>query len=210
MRVTTSLNILDVAIGLMVVYLVLSLLCSSVNEAIETFVKNRSRQLERGIRELLEDPDGTKVTHLLYNHPLITGLFQGQYDPSHLREQSIVKGKFYGRTNLPSYIPATNFALAMLDIILPSSSSYQGGVSGTLFPGPQSQGSATALRQAAANFPVPAVGRALMLLIDASGDDLVRMRQGIEGWYNSTMDRVSGWYKRRTQVILFVVGISMS
>jgi len=51
------------------------------------------------------------------------------------------------------------------------------------------------------------VGRSLMLLIDASAHDLVRVRQSIEGWYNSTMDRVSGWYKRRTQVILFCVGL---
>jgi hypothetical protein len=208
--VANSLSILDVAIGLVVVYLVLSLLCSSVNEGIETFVKNRSRQLERGIREILGDPDGTKITHLLYNHPLITGLFQGRYDPSHLREERILRGKFYGRTNLPSYIPATNFALAVLDIILPSSGSYQGGVSGTLAPGAQSQDMAAALRQAAANFPVPEVGRALMLLIDASGSDLVRVRLGVEGWYNSTMDRVSGWYKRRTQIILFAVGLFMS
>ena len=31
----------------------------------------------------------------------------------------------------------------------------------------------------------------------------VKLQKSIEDWYNSTMDRVSGWYKRRTQMIIF-------
>src|SRR5690348_10762127 len=122
-----GLNMLDVAIGLIIVYIVLSLLCSSVNEGLETFLKNRSRQLERGIREILDDPDGTKVTHQLYNHPLVTSLFQGRYEASSLRDTRRGSGKIYGKTNLPSYIPAANFALAMLDIVLPATESRVGG-----------------------------------------------------------------------------------
>ena len=39
-------------------------------------------------------------------------------------------------------------------------------------------------------------------LVDAQ-DDLEKFRAGLEAWFNSAMDRVSGWYKRRAHVIIF-------
>jgi hypothetical protein len=208
---TTTLNVLDVAIGLVVVYLLLSLICSSVNEGIESMLKNRALQLERGIREILSDPEGTQLAHLVYNHPLISGLFQGHYDPAQLRKHWWSSGKVYVRKNLPSYMPAANFALAVLDIVLPATQEQPGGAAGSLQPlGAPIADFGTALRQAALNFPVPEVSRALVILIDASGKDVTRVRLSIEAWFNSTMDRVSGWYKRRTQIILFAVGLAMA
>jgi hypothetical protein len=204
--VNTGLSMLDVAIGLMVLYLILSLICSSINEGLESLVKNRSRQLERGLREILSDPDGTRIVHLVYNHPLITGLFQGSYDPGQLRGAG--GAKVYGKRNLPSYIPAANFALALMDVILPAGPDTPGGCAGTLkAAGAENTRLAAALREAAHRFPAPEVGRALVLLIDASANDLVQVREAIEFWFNTTMDRVSGWYKRRTQILLFAIGI---
>jgi len=207
----TTLNVLDVAIGLMVVYLLLSLICSSVSEGIESLLKNRARQLERGIREILSDPDGTQMTHLIYNHPLISGLFQGSYDPAHLKKRWWGGGKMYGRKNLPSYVPAANFALAVLDVVLPATAEHAGGAAGSLQPeGATGTELGASLRQAALTSPIPEVSRALVILIDACGQDVTRVRLAIEGWFNSTMDRVSGWYKRRTQIILFAVAIAMT
>lgn len=205
-----QLEILDVGIGLVVVYLLLSLICSSIGEGIETFLKNRSRQLERGVREILADPNGQAVTHLLYNHPLISCLFQGHYDVAKLKKRR--KGFGYTGGNLPAYIPAANFALAMLDIVRPATATQVGGAAGSLKRefGPESPELIASLREAALKFPVPELGRALVLLIDASGNDITRIREGIEGWFNSSMDRVSGWYKRRSQIILFSVGLAIS
>ena len=47
-------TVLDVAIGMVFIYLLLSLLCSATNELIEHILKKRATDLERGIRELLE------------------------------------------------------------------------------------------------------------------------------------------------------------
>ena len=49
-------TIIDVAIGMVFIYLLLSLLCTATNELIELLVKKRATDLERGIRELLQ-PD---------------------------------------------------------------------------------------------------------------------------------------------------------
>jgi hypothetical protein len=35
---------------------------------------------------------------------------------------------------------------------------------------------------------------------------IVRSRQNVEEWFNSCMDRLSGWYKRRTQVMVTLIG----
>jgi hypothetical protein len=70
-------TILDVAIGLVFVYLLLSLLCSAANELIELILKKRATDLERGLRLLLSDPDLVKE---LYNHPLINSHFVGTYE----------------------------------------------------------------------------------------------------------------------------------
>jgi len=35
---------------------------------------------------------------------------------------------------------------------------------------------------------------------------MVQVRQNIEAWFNSGMDRLSGWYKRRAQTLAFTIG----
>jgi hypothetical protein len=51
---------------------------------------------------------------------------------------------------------------------------------------------------------------ALLLLVKEAGGDVVATRQAMERWFNDGMDRVSGWYKRRTQLVLFGLGLSIA
>jgi hypothetical protein len=44
---------------------------------------------------------------------------------------------------------------------------------------------------------------------DANGD-VTKFRVYLEEWFEETMDRVSGWYKRHTQFILFFVGFAIA
>src|SRR5436190_9590674 len=46
-------DIMDLAIGMIFVYLLLSLMCSAANEVIELWLKNRAADLEKGLRELV-------------------------------------------------------------------------------------------------------------------------------------------------------------
>jgi hypothetical protein len=208
----TGLDILEIAIGLSLVYLLLSLICSAVSEGLETILKNRSRDLERGLREMLSDDDGSKLVNLLYNHPLIQGLFRERYSNELIRKRMFGAGKVYAGKTLPSYIPPRHFALALMDIIVPVSAGNLSGASGALR---RNSAGATvptmaSLRAAAAAFPVPQVSRAVMLMIDASANDITRVRESFESWFDSSMERVAGWYKRRTQIIIFAIAIAAS
>ena len=60
---------IDVAIGLVFFYVTLSLLCSSIQEIIASVLGLRSRNLRRGIRNLV----GNEYAQALYDHPLIKG-----------------------------------------------------------------------------------------------------------------------------------------
>src|SRR5262249_35914651 len=107
-------TMLDVAIGLILIYSLLSLVNSAIKEGIESWVKKRAIDLERGIRELLRDPQGTGLANDFFNHPLIYGLYKGSYKPSPTNFFTIL---FEG-SNLPSYIPPPAFASALLDLVL--------------------------------------------------------------------------------------------
>jgi hypothetical protein len=54
-----GLEVLDVAIGIALVYFLFSLVAASIVEAIESVIKSRAMFLERGVRELLDDRSGT-------------------------------------------------------------------------------------------------------------------------------------------------------
>jgi len=180
-----GLQMLDVVIGTAFVYLLLSLICSAVCEMIEAWFKYRAGDLERGIRELLQDESGNWAQKI-YDHPLVYGLFKGKYDPANTK-------------NLPSYIPARNFALALLDVVSPSTAA--GAPTSSLKP----------LRDAIDGMPVSSsLKQALRPLVNAAGDDINKARENIEAWYNSAMERVAGWYKRHTQWILLGLGFAVT
>src|SRR5215813_11141402 len=61
---------LDVSIGLILMYLMLSLLCTTVNEYIASKLKLRAASLASGLQEILDDKD---VLARFYNHGLIAG-----------------------------------------------------------------------------------------------------------------------------------------
>ena len=50
-------------------------------------------------------------------------------------------------------------------------------------------------------------GTPMAYRIYQGGDDMERIRQNLEAWYDSAMDRVSGGYRRRTQRFLFLFGL---
>lgn len=207
-----GLDVLQIAIGLSFVYLLLSLICSAVSEGLETLLKNRSRDLERGLRELLNDEDGTNLVNQVYNHPLISGLFRDEYKAKLIRRRVLCPGKIYAGRTLPSYIPSRHFALALMDIVLPANATAPGGAKDAFRRNEAQATTATVenLRAAAAAFPNPRVSRALLVMIDASGNDVARIRESFEQWFDNSMDRVAGWYKRRAQIVIFAIAIASS
>lgn len=252
--------ILETAIGLILIYLLLSLICSSAREGIEAFMKSRGSMLEQGIGELLKASTGgapadkSGLVAAIYSHPLIYSLYRGEYVP--------------GGKNLPSYIPARNFALAFMDIVVRGPIT-PGDVPRTLetltatLPGRALGGTERRVSGSFANVPTatstaepatvqPSVAavtrtpnpylpptasavvaralsieglagaiasstdlsvhakRALEIALDTANNDFTRAQKNVEDWYNSAMERVSGWYKHQSQKYLFLLGLGVT
>jgi hypothetical protein len=164
-------GILDVAIGLTLVFLLTGVLCTAVMEAVSSALALRARTLEEGLRHFLDDPAGTGLAAELYRHVQISGLSGA--------------GK-------PSYIPAENFARALLDVLFPRAA---GDLPPTL----------DEARKIAQKMPKGRVQEFVLTLIGEAGNDVGKVRLAIEGWFDAGMDRIGGIYKRKTQWIILVV-----
>ena len=64
-----GLNILDTAIGLVFVYLMLSLVCTALNEWIASMLSRRSKTLYEGLKTLLWDAKLPSLLADFYAHP---------------------------------------------------------------------------------------------------------------------------------------------
>jgi hypothetical protein len=180
-------QILEVAIGIVFVYLLLSLICSTANELVARMSALRSGTLEAGIHNLLsgKTPSGQELTDIFYEHPLIKGLYkQGWFD------------KLVGRKGKPSYIPSSTFALTLFDIFAPTDAA-----------GPRALSD---VRNAVVNLPDSETRNTLLFLIDEAEGDLKKARENVEQWFNNAMERVSGWYKRNIQLITLGVAFIIS
>lgn len=200
---------LDVGIGMALMFLFVSLICSAVREFGELAIKTRASSLERGVAEMLGEAEGPgSIVERFYNQPMISSLFEGTYVGA--RPGSIARWlPWIGQSKLPSYIPAENFAQAMLQIareeakiplnVAVNTAALRQWVGTSSGSSHLTKAIGTALDTAGAKF-----GYA----VDTAGNDLGRTQKALEGWFDSTMDRVSGWYKRRTQIWLFVIGFA--
>ncbi len=183
--------IMEVAIGLIFVYVLLSLVCSALSEIIAQLLKLRSKTLKEGIQRLLTDET---IRRKVYNHPLIKSL-----------------SKKIGEDQLPSpsYIPARNFALALFDAVAPAGE-RAGGNADPNDPSKNKPIYAAAcdfnqIREKIADLPEGEIRTALLSLFDSAKDNLEQARKNVEDWFDGAMERVSGWYKRKSQWILLGV-----
>jgi hypothetical protein len=170
----SSSQVLEVAAGLVFIYLVLSTASSSIKEFISRVLDLRAKTLERAIRNMLMDANSSLTSKLLANH-LITSTVQ--------------------LGDKPSYISSRNFAFALFDVLAPASSAQQRTMQD--------------LKNGINSLPDARVRGTLLGLVDSAQGDLEVARQRIENWYDDTMERVSGWYKRKAQLIIFFVGLAL-
>jgi hypothetical protein len=64
--------------------------------------------------------------------------------------------------------------------------------------------------QAAATQHSPELATVLRVLADEAAGNVDRLRTAIEQWFDSAMDRVSGWYKRWTQLWQLIIGLILA
>jgi hypothetical protein len=171
---------LDVILGLIFVYLLLATICTAINEWLAGILNTRANNLASGIRQLLDGQpkEGANTVAFLqqfYAHPLISGM--------------LAPGKS-GASAHPSYLAPRSFATAVMDLATPAK---QGAIT------------FAELESGIKSMPEGDVKTALLALVQNARNDIGQAQKNIESWFNDTMDRASGWYKRRTEVSIVII-----
>jgi hypothetical protein len=245
--------LLDVTIGLVFIFLLYSLLATSINEAIATLFGLRARMLKdaiitgmlsntstdgrwtsiwKGIRGFfhaivlmfsrrdINEPPPLRIGEKFFNHPLIKNYGSSRIFP------------------LPSYIPTKNFSTVLMDLLKDEFCAHLGAIAsyklstrgGTatiagITDELQASTDAAKLRDLFDFYensflprnhiiadPVfdPETIQILQMHLRDSVYNIEQFCVKIENWYDDTMDRVGGWYKRQTQFLLFIIGLFMA
>jgi hypothetical protein len=97
----------------------------------------------------------------------------------------------------PSYVAKATFALTLIDVIMANA-------------GKPTEGAKIGdLRAAVRSLSEPTRG-ALSAILDETVNDIAAARKAIEQWFDSGMDRVSGVYKRRNQLIIVAWAVGLT
>jgi hypothetical protein len=112
--------IAEVAIGIMFVWIVLSLTTIQLQEWISTRLDKRARDMEDAIHEMLANPN---LKAQFYDHPVIRSLTaKKRKEPSRIPawfyRYPILRGFTKEKRKIPSYIPSQQFSLALFDIAI--------------------------------------------------------------------------------------------
>jgi hypothetical protein len=177
--------VFGVVLAFIFLFFILSLVCSSINESVASLLRWRSKHLELGLENLLSGAEeitaeGRDVAQRLLRHPLIQTLAPPK---SRLNKRPI-----------PAYIPATAFmsALLTLDLAPPEGKNEvpEGG---------KTPKTAAEVESAIRRIESEPAREVLLMLFHQAGRNVPEFRQAGERWFDSSMDRVSGWYRRKTQ-----------
>lgn len=176
-------RILGVAIGIATVCLVFSILASHIQEIWASFSARRAAALEIALQHMLSDPSLSKS---FFDHPLIQGISFSPTRSSILRRNAPYQPR-------PTYVAADLFNKVLQSILI-SAHRLQ----------------TNELPAIIAALPDSTVKSRIKTLTLGLENDASACNAAIEKWFDDTMDRVNGVYKRNTQLVLLVLGLALA
>ena len=201
-----SLKSIDVAIGAVFLFLLLTFLASAILEIISRAMNWRGRNLYEAIAGMLE---GSKLVKPLdvVSSPMVVALGR---DPKLIPRIDVLERAGWRppcKRVPPSYIPPATFSGAILEVLLREGAAQLStdGRSAELSP----DGAIKAIRAVFGEQldSKDALSSVLITTLATQGSSIQAVRLALEKWFNDTMDRASGWYKRRTQSVLLFLGL---
>jgi hypothetical protein len=176
-------RILGVAIGIATICLIFSILASHLQELWAAYSARRAASLEIALKNMLSDPS---LFQTFFAHPLIQSISLSPTRTSILRRNAPTEPR-------PTYISSDQFS-KVLQSILASTNNLKSNDLPSLI---------TAL-------PDSMLKSRIQTLILGLENDASACNIAIEKWYDDTMERISGLYKRNTQIVLLFLGLGLA
>ncbi len=181
-----QLQLIEVAIALFAAFFLLSWIASAVVEMGATWFKKRSKDLDIVLRKMLQEESSAnnpKPDLMIAN----TSVYK-----SALAAGRRKRGKEQWDKRKPSYLSAKAFADGVIEALAKTKAAND---------------DVDALINKLPNAPLK---QRLTALRAEFGDDLTAIKAGLESWFDDTMDRLEGSYKRWSQWILLFVGLAFA
>lgn len=253
--------IFDIVIGLIFIYLTLSLIASEVQELISTFLQWRAKHLKKSIELLIaggsetgpeELKNAVELVKELYSDPLINTLNQQAKDGIEKGFREITKTidpKLLGeKQSAPSYIPSETFSITLLEALKipqlihhvknpttqtnlhmilstykelktginnPDSESYQKikSIYGDIEQNQNFQNLVNSLPDYVPDKLINSlsvIAHRSRIKIDDLKEEMNQFKKEVETWFDRSMDRASGVYKRNAKGVAILIGISVA
>lgn len=211
---------LDVIVGLMFIYLLYSLLATVITEIIATQLGLRSRNLKEAIDRMLTDEEESGKLSRLWDSLRLIKNPKNRIITNFYNHPEI---KYLGSTGIfktPSSFKAVSFSKTLICVLF-----GDGPVTAE-----QIDEKWKVIIKNAKNAPDPTPtdpeeeiedpfkmgknekildyesGKYIKSLWEESSGDIPQFKLLLEGWFNRTMDEATEWYKRKIQIVTFLVG----
>ncbi len=189
--------ILEIAIGLVVTWLILSMATSQIHELITEWGNKRSNFLEQQILEMFKDPG---LVEKFYKHPLI---------------DTLSSKTMLGKPRKPIEIPNPIFAKAAVDIFLNAGKNDADIPAGTMSLAVMKQSMLESLKHL--DNTNRDFSRSIKYLVPRMDDEninlekkLAEYRGNVENWFDSTMLQASKIYKKNAVNFAMIIGFSLA
>lgn len=214
----TGIVVLDVVIGLSFLYALYSLFATIIMEMITSFLGLRARNLEFTIQRMLSDEIWDiklpkKLGTLNFNNRIFNNKIAGTiltFLNGFLRflwinrknPKRSLYHKFFEQPNIkylssggfhnkPSYLSASNFSKAIIDILKDE----------------RGRTELSKIKRGIAKLSaIPHTQMHLRSLLVDSNNDLRKFKLLLEDWFEDVQERSTGWFKRTTKIWLLVIG----
>jgi hypothetical protein len=181
---------LDVAIGLVFIYCLYSLLTTTIAEFIAVIFQLRAKNLHRAISRMLDDGKTPVFADDFYKTPLVKYLASGRFS------------RFFEVNTKPSNIPPNLFSQGLLYLL-------KEGSQDELTP-LQAIRKKLELPKDVEDNKINDTKKYLLFLLKEANGDIEKFTQSVEQWFDATMERCIGWYKKNMSFITLFLGLLLA
>jgi hypothetical protein len=172
--------VIEVALGLVFCFATIALIASSVYEAGASLFALRAQSLLEGVKDLLNDDEFSGLALSVYNSALVNPRDAGL----------TAKGTL--PAVLPSYIEPRHFAVALLEGIQ------------------KAPGASADLKASIDQMPDVQLKRLLEGMYTRAEGKVDNVEAELARWFDASMARVSGAYKRKAQLFTFLLALAFA
>ena len=230
--------LLDVAIGMIVIYILGALLVSSLQEVVASILQWRAKHLKESILQLMLSEEVNDVTlkqaeeirENIYKNPLVQSMNHVSFSrlvtwnilnplltlnfsrlSKNLKfiinfkgKKSQIYQKLYS-TSDPSYLEPENFATVILQELSKGGEMPSQRIEDFKKKIQDSQKLPKSLKETLVSLADRAA-----IKVKKEENEILAFEKEIEDWFNRSMERASGVYKRNSQIFCFILGLILA